>query len=153
GAYDYRVDAALELKRGDFVIVPLGKREVLGVVWGEGRGDVDDAKLRAVSARVEAAPLPAGLCQFVDWVAQYTLSPPGAVLGRARRAPGALEPPRPIAAWALAASSTLPAGMRITPERQRVLAVLADGPPRPTAELAREAGVGMGVVKSLAQAG
>src|SRR5262249_50324696 len=45
GPYDYRADAALALKRGDFVIVPLGKREVVGVVWGEGRGDVDDAKL------------------------------------------------------------------------------------------------------------
>jgi primosomal protein N' (replication factor Y) len=41
----------------------------------------------------------------------------------------------------------------MTPERKRVLAVLADGPPRPTAELAREAGVGPGVVKSMAAAG
>ena len=153
GAYDYRVDVSLELKRGDFVIVPLGKHEVVGVVWGKGRGDVDDAKLRAVATRVDALPLPAVLCRFVDWVAQYTLSPPGAVLGMAMRAPGALEPPRQIAAWALAPPSTMPACVRITPERERVLAVLADGPPRPTAELAREAGVGMGVVKSLAQAG
>jgi len=58
GAYDYRTAADLRLERGDFVVVPLGKREVIGVVWGEGRGDVGRAKLRDVIARLEAPPLP-----------------------------------------------------------------------------------------------
>jgi primosomal protein N' (replication factor Y) len=42
---------------------------------------------------------------------------------------------------------------RLTPERRRVLAALAGGPPRPTGELAREAAVGTGVVKAMAAAG
>jgi primosomal protein N' (replication factor Y) len=152
GAYDYRAAADLGLERGDFVIVPLGKREVIGVVWGEGSGDVGGAKLRDVAARLEAPPLPEVLCQFVEWVAQYTMSPPGAVLAMAMRVPAALEPPRGIAAWRRSDDAALLAGLRLTPERQRVLDVLADGPPRPTAELAREAGVGVGVVKALATA-
>src|SRR5262245_65638397 len=93
GPYDYRVDEALRLKRGDFVVVPLGKREVIGVVWGEGRGDIADAKVRSVVARVPAPPLPDVLCRFVEWVAQYTMAPPGAVLAMAMRVPAALEPP------------------------------------------------------------
>jgi len=152
GAYDYRTAADLRLERGDFVVVPLGKREVIGVVWGEGRGDVGRAKLRDVIARLEAPPLPEVLCRFVEWVAQYTMSPAGAVLAMAMRVPAALEPPRGIAAWRRSDDSALLAGLRLTPERQRVLDVLADGPPRPTAELAREAGVGVGVVKALAAA-
>ena len=43
--------------------------------------------------------------------------------------------------------------VRMTATRQRVLDVLAGGPPRPATELAREAAVGPGVVRSLAKAG
>ena len=153
GPYDYEADASLELKRGDFVAVPLGRREVAGVVWGEAAGDVPEAKLRAVAARFDAPPLPEVLLQFVAWVAQYTLSAPGAVLGMAMRAPGALEAPRPVAAWRLANPPPPLTGARLTLERKRVLAVLGDGPPRTTSELAREAAVGTGVVRSLAEVG
>ena len=153
GPYDYRADVDLRLERGDFVIVPLGSREVTGVVWGEGSGNVGTGKLRDVVARLDAPALPVVLCRFIDWVAQYTMAPPGAVLAMAMRAPAALEPPRGLAAWRRSENAPLLAALRLTAERQRVLDVLADGPPRPTAELAREAGVGVGVVKSLAAAG
>ena len=33
GAYDYRAAPGLDLKPGDFVRVPLGSRNVAGVVW------------------------------------------------------------------------------------------------------------------------
>src|ERR1700760_2138779 len=33
--YSYRVPRGLELKPGDVVCVPLGPREVIGVVWAE----------------------------------------------------------------------------------------------------------------------
>jgi primosomal protein N' (replication factor Y) len=149
GAYDYRADPALGLTRGDFVIVPLGNRDVIGVVWGEGTAGVAETKLRDVAARLDAPALPDVVCQFVEWVAQYTLTPPGAVLRMAMSVSAALAPPRPIAAWRIADDINI----RLTPERRRVLAVLSDGPPRPTVELAREAGVGTGVVKALAAAG
>src|SRR5215467_14215380 len=150
GAYDYRAEADLRLERGDFVVVPLGSREVIGVVWGAGSGDIGRAKLRDGVARVDAAPLPDVLCRFVEWVAQYTMAPPGAVLAMAMRVPAALEPPRGIAAWRRSDDAALLGGLRLTAERRRVLDLLADGPPRPTAELAREAGVGTGVVRALA---
>ena len=38
GAYDYRVPEGMTLQTGDFVVVPLGRREELGVVWGAGTG-------------------------------------------------------------------------------------------------------------------
>ncbi|MGA8900704.1 hypothetical protein, partial [Bradyrhizobium sp.] len=34
-AYSYRVPRGLDLKPGDVVCVPLGPREVVGVVWAE----------------------------------------------------------------------------------------------------------------------
>src|SRR5262245_41370282 len=159
GAYDYRADAGLRLERGDFVIVPPGSREVIGVVWGAGGGALGGAgvvcgvwgegggvggraKLGAVVTRLEAPPLPEVLCRFVEWVAQYTMAPAGAVLAMAMRVPAALDPPRAIAAWRRSDDGALLASLRVTAERRRVLDLLADGPPRPTVELAREAGVG-----------
>jgi primosomal protein N' (replication factor Y) len=151
GPYDYRADGATALVRGDFVMVPLGRREVIGVVWGDGAGDVVESKLRDVIARLDAPALPVVLCRFVEWVANYTMSPPGAVLRMAMSVPTALEPPRPIPAWRLAEEP--PPDLRVTPERRRVLDLMRDGPPRPASELARDAGVGLGVVKALAAAG
>ena len=42
GAYDYRVPEGLDLAPGDFVSVPLGARERIGVVWGPGDGEVPE---------------------------------------------------------------------------------------------------------------
>ncbi|MGE0255471.1 MAG: primosomal protein N' [Alphaproteobacteria bacterium] len=151
GAYDYRADPALGLAPGDFVVVPLGPREVVGVVWGRGTGDVAPAKLRDVVERIDHPPLPESLLRFVAWVARWTLAPPGAVLRLALAVPGLFDPPPSRAAWTLAALP--PQEMRLTDGRRRVLAAAADGLPRTTGELAREAGVGPAVVRGLAEAG
>src|SRR6185436_1931846 len=93
-AYDYSVPAGLDVAVGQFVIVPLGKRETLGVVWGEGTGEVAAAKLRDVIEVLPALPMAESLRRFVDWVAAYTLSPPGAVLRVAMSTPSALAAPK-----------------------------------------------------------
>jgi len=149
-AYDYRVPAGLSLSPGDFVAVPFGPRRAIGVVWGEAAGDVNEAKLKDISGKLDCPPLPEVSRLFIDWVARYTVSAPGAVLKMAMSVPDALMPPKPVTAYALNPS---PDDFKMTPARQRVLAVLTGGPPRPAAELAREAGVGPGVVKGLAKAG
>ncbi len=149
GAYDYRLPVGLEAAPGAFVRVPLGRREVVGVVWGEAGGKVASARLREVSARPDAPPLGAALRGFVDWVAAYTLSPPGAVLRMAMSVVEALGPPRRRLGYA--PGGTAPE--RMTAARVRVLAEAADGPPRPAVELARAAGVSPSVVRGLADAG
>ena len=79
-AYDYKVPDGLTLAAGDFVRVPLGPRRMAGVVWGKGSGDVPEAKMKAVVARLDVPPMTDEARAFVDWVAEYTLNPPGAVL-------------------------------------------------------------------------
>src|SRR6056297_596843 len=78
--YDYRVPEGLTLAQGDYVLVPLGRREVAGVVWGAGSGRLPAARLRDVIRRFDLPPLPEAGRAFVDWVARYVMSPPGAVL-------------------------------------------------------------------------
>ena len=148
--YDYRVPNAMELHPGDFVRVPLGPRKLVGVVWGAGAGDVDDAKLRAVVEKLPAPPMQDLTRKFIDWVASYTLSPPGAVLKMAMSVPDALENPKGVKTYR--AVDPLP-DIKMTDARRRVLAVLQDGPPLTASEAALEAGCSPAVVAGLAKAG
>ncbi len=150
--YDYRVAEGMALVAGDIVEVPLGPRRVVGVVWGKGRGGVDSGRLKGVVRRFDVPPLTEVGRRFIDWVAAYTMTPPGHVLRMAVSVPAALEPPRPLVAYRRTGAEP-PAGFRITEARGRVLALLDDGPPRAAAELAEEAGCGLGVVRGLAEAG
>ena len=153
GAYDYRLEMDNDAEPGAFVTVPLGNRTIIGVIWGEAEGGVEEAKLRSVSSILDAPPLSEVSRRFVDWVARYTLSWPGSVLRMVMSMPEALEPPKPMIAYARTTLDPEDAGLRMTPARRRVLSVLDDGPPRLAAELAREAGVTTGVVSGLTKAG
>ena len=123
GAYDYAVEADGPLTRGRLVRAPLGSRSLLGVIWGRAEGAVANEKLRVAGA-LERHRLPERLCDFVDWVARYTLSPPGAVLAQALRVKDAFDAEVPRKA--LIKTDREPQG-RLTDARSRVLAVMADG--------------------------
>src|SRR5215510_10358537 len=124
GAYDYRVPDGIEVAPGDFVEVPLGSRSVLGVVWGEAKDDVARAKLKSIEAKLEMAPLPEVSRRFIDWVANYCLSAPGAVLKMAMSVTDAFKPERSLKAYALGD----PDAAQKTAARQRVLDALTDVP-------------------------
>ena len=89
GAYDYRVPDGLCLAAGDFVTVPLASRQISGIVWGVGEGQVAAHKTKDVTARLDTPPLPEASRRFVEWVARYTVCPPGAVLKMAMSVPAA----------------------------------------------------------------
>jgi primosomal protein N' (replication factor Y) len=149
-AYDYRVPAGLDLAKGDFVVVPLGRRDVVGIVWRQGSGTIAADRLKPIAARLDVPPLPLPLCRTIEWVAAYTLNPPGAVLRMATSMSAALDSPKPSLAYRLKDARP---DLRLTDARRRVIAVLDGGPARPARELALEAGVSMSVVHGLAQAG
>src|SRR5687767_969160 len=94
GPYDYAVHALGPLRRGCLVRAPLGRRDLLGVVWGRAEGNVASEKLRT-AVPLDHQRLPERLCDFIDWVSRYTLSPPGAVLAQALRVPDAFNPETP----------------------------------------------------------
>ncbi|MDH3228421.1 MAG: primosomal protein N' [Alphaproteobacteria bacterium] len=149
--YDYRLPADMTLTPGDFVSVPLGRRTVVGVVWGDGDpAGVAEGRLKDVAARLDSPPMPDTLRNLVDWVARYTLSPRGAVLRMAMSIPEALEPAPPRVGYT--AAEPLPE-IRMTAARARVLEAIAKGPARGATELARDAGVSVGVITGLAAAG
>src|ERR1700748_656113 len=81
-AYPYRVPRGVELKPGDVVCVPLGPREVVGVVWAENANPDPRLhnRLKDVGEKLEVPALTGELRALVDWVSTYTLSPRGMVL-------------------------------------------------------------------------
>jgi primosomal protein N' (replication factor Y) (superfamily II helicase) len=145
--YSYRVPAGLELNPGDLVTVSLGPREATGVVWA------DDAKpsprlhnrMKDVADKLDVPPLRNELRTFVDWVADYTLSPRGMVLRMALRMGEHLGPARER----IGVRRAGPPPQRMTPARARVLALFADGLTRAKGDAAREAGVSVGVIDGL----
>jgi len=156
GAYDYALPDDVDLSPGDFVIVPLGRRELVGVVWGAGSDEVPASKLKPVIEQLDMPPLPEVSRRFVDWVAGYSMVPPGLVLRMTMSVRAALDPPRSAMGYRAADNPDLQAGItgaRMTPARARILEVLGRGPALPAMELAREAGVSPGVVRSMADVG
>jgi len=154
GPLDYRVPGVAPAP-GTFVRVPLGARELIGVVWDgdDALPPVDPRKLKDIIDVLEAAPLAEVSRRFIDWVAAYTVSAPGAVLKMAMSVPAALTPETRITAFAAADGWLAPEGFRMTPARRKVLELLAAGPPRTPAEIRHETGAGPGVVSGLCDAG
>ncbi len=149
GAYDYKLPAGVNAPRGALVAAPLGNREVLGVVWGPAEGAVGDNRLKLAEPLEGSPALPQKLCDFIDWVADYTLNPPGAILAMALRSRGAFEPEARRTAYVR--GSVIPP--RMSAARTRTLDVAGDGLARSVSGLAEDANVSAGVVRSLIQAG
>ncbi len=147
-AYSYRVPPELDLAAGDFVVVPLGPRETLGVVW-EARAVAGGDNLKRVSARLDWTPMRASLRDFVDWLARWTLSPRGMVLRMAIRVPETAGP-EPVKIGVRRAG---PPPLRLTPARTRVLETLAEGRTVGKRALAEAARCSPGVIDGLVDEG
>jgi primosomal protein N' (replication factor Y) len=143
--YSYRVPAGMNAVPGAIVRVPLGPREVAGIVWDGKPEPVAPDRLRPIAHVFDCPPVPAIMRRFVDWVADYTLAPPGMVARMVLRAPAAFDPEPPLEG--VRRSAGLPE--RMTPARARVLALAEGGLGWTRVGLARAAGVSVSVVDGL----
>ncbi len=152
--YDYLAPDGFELEPGAFILVPFGSQQRIGVVWDQPRGpekEVAEAKLKAVTERLDVPALPPQSLRLAEWVARYTLSPLGMVLRMMMGAQAVFEPVKPRFGVRLCPGIAEPA--RMTPARRRALEVAGDGLIRAKTALATEAGCSTGVVDGLVEAG
>ncbi len=148
-AYSYVLPLGRDAQPGTIVQVPLGPREVFGVVW-EGEADaVDTKKLKSISQIFDCPPLNDEMRRFIAWVADYTISPLGLVARMVLRAPAAFDPEPPIPALVFTGHQP----ERMTAARARVLELASDGMAWSRTGLAHAAGVSTTVVDGLHEQG
>ncbi len=150
-AYSYRVPDGLDLNPGDLVTVPLGSRAVTGAVWAENASPNSRLhnRMKDVAGKLDIPPLKGEIRKFIDWVADYTLSPRGMVLRMALRMGEHLGPERERVGVRLAG----PPPARMTPARARALQFFADGLTHSKSNAIKEAGVSTGVIDGLIDEG
>src|SRR5690606_12842928 len=124
-------------------------REVAGVAWDGDGEPVEPKKLRTISEVFDCPPLCTEMRRFIEWVAAYTLSPPGMVARMALRAPAAFDPEPPVEGLRLTSGRP----DRMTAARERVLALANDGQAWTRSGLAHAAGVSLTVVDGLLSQG
>ena len=79
--FDYLASEGVALTPGDIVTVPFGRKETLGVIWGPGKANIAEHKMKAVALHLsQFPPFSDAMRQFIDWAAWYNCSPKGAVL-------------------------------------------------------------------------
>ncbi|WP_428426490.1 primosomal protein N' [Pararhizobium sp.] len=148
--YSYAVPEGMAVQPGSIVQVPLGPRQVLGVVWdGTDDGSVDPKKLKSITRVFDCPPLAKDMRTFLDWVATYTVSPPGLVARMALRAPAAFDPEPMIEGLRL--TETRPE--RMTPARERVITTADNGFTWTRSGLAHAAGTSSSVIDGLTEQG
>ncbi|TIO08174.1 primosomal protein N' [Mesorhizobium sp.] len=143
--YTYAVPAGMRVVPGSIVRVPLGPRQVAGIVWDGAVEKVDAKKLRPIEQVFDCPPIDQAMRRFVDWIAQYTLSPPGMVARMLLRAPEAFDPEP----WIEGLQRTFAKPDRMTGARMRVLETAEGGLAWTRSGLAHAAGVSSTVIDGL----
>ena len=149
---DYRVPAGIAVEPGSVVLVPLGPRQIVGIVWDEGRlpgADFPLARLRPVAALLPVPPLRAPLRRLIEWTADYYLAPLAQVARMALSSNAALQGGAIMTEYRL---TEAPAEARMTPQRAQAMARLA-GAQGTIRELAAQAGVSDAVLRGMVAAG
>lgn len=144
-AYSYTLPKGMDAVPGSIVRVPLGPRQVAGIVWDVPVENIESKRLRQVEEVFDCPPIDDTTRRFVDWVASYTLTPPGLVARQLLRAPAAFDPEP----WTEGIQLTQVEPDRLTDARRRVLAIAHEGPAWTRSGLAHAAGVSSTVVDGL----
>ena len=152
-AYDYKVPEGMNVQPGDYVVVPLGNREITAVVWGKAAGDVSSKKLKSIIHKYEFTPMPEVQRKFLDWVSDYTMSAKGFVMKMSMSVPGALEDPKPATGYVKGINLDEKTRSGLSPQRKAVLEVLKSGIAYRAADLAREAECTPAVIRGMADKG
>lgn len=120
-AFVYSSADELKLCRGDFVIVPLGRKEIKAVVWQtDVQSKTNISRIKPIISKIDIEPLPQTLCKFIDWVAKYTVSLSGNVLKMAMNTANALQPEELVDIYSVKDKNAA----KITASRQKIIDAL-----------------------------
>ncbi|MEE3000472.1 MAG: primosomal protein N' [Pseudomonadota bacterium] len=153
-AYTYAIPdnllAEIPLEYGDFVSVPLGSRELYGVVWEGKVGDISPEKIKYIISRINIPPMPKSTRRFVEWVSKYNMASIGLVLKMLMSVPDVLNPPKQVIAYSLC--TKIPK-IKMTPARHKIVEVLKGVDHLSSQDIVKLSGVSQNVVKGFFKVG
>ena len=75
----------MNLKVGDYVVVPFGKSKITGVVWDEfEKKNNKNFKIKTVLKKLNVSPLKKTTIKFLNWFSEYNIIPKGMALKLAK---------------------------------------------------------------------
>ncbi len=159
GCYDYNLPPDIAVNIGDFVVVPLGNRKIVGVIWGRSDYSVDNKtgkkydikRIKNIQQCFDMPPLPLENIKFINWLAEYNMASLGAVLKMAMSVKQVFEPVKTQNIYVLAVNP--PINFKMTKSRQLAINFIKDKPLMTAADIAKFAGISVSVVKGLADVG
>ncbi len=79
--YPFTYESSMNLKAGDYVLVPFGKSKVTGVVWDEFEKNSNKKfQIKNIIKKLDIVPLKKSTINFLNWFADYNLIPKGMAL-------------------------------------------------------------------------
>ena len=79
--HPFTYESKINLKVGDFVLVPFGKSKITGVVWDEfEKNNNKKFKIKNILKKLDVSPLKKNTINFLNWFAEYNLIPKGMAL-------------------------------------------------------------------------
>ena len=79
--HPFTYESDLNLKVGDYVIVPFGKSKITGIVWDEfEKKNNKNFKVKNVLKKLNVIPLKKQTIKFLNWFAEYNIIPKGMAL-------------------------------------------------------------------------
>ncbi len=90
--HPFTYESDLNLKVGDYVVVPFGKSKITGVVWDEfERKNSRNFKVKNVLKKLKVSPLKKNTIKFLNWFAEYNIIPKGMALKQVLLSSNAIE--------------------------------------------------------------
>lgn len=150
--YDYLIPDHMDIEPGDYVLVPLGPRQVTGLVWAlnENGPEAPSKKLKSILHKFDLPPMSGDMRDFIDRAAKYNMIERGHVLKMAMPIPAAMEKGAGVKAYAPGAIAD---DALLTEKQKKVVALLKDQKPRKLADITKGAGVTQAIVKTLEKSG
>lgn len=149
--FDYKIEDNPVL--GELVRVSFGREVVVGAVWKLGKSsNLDDAKIKPVIERFNFPPLSPELIKFIDFVANYNMAFKGLVLKMALSVRAVFDDAKMTTLYKLSGKTLAEAKLKNSDARWRVMDLLKHFP-YTRAEIAKGAGVGQAVIKTMIDAG
>ncbi len=149
--FDYKIEDNPIL--GELVRVSFGREVVVGAVWKLGKSsNLDEAKIKPVMERLNFPPLSPELIKFIDFVANYNMAFKGLVLKMALSVRAVFDDAKMTTLYKLSGKTLAEAKLKNSDARWRVMDLLKHFP-YTRAEIAKGAGVGQAVIKTMIDAG